>query len=119
VGTLRVVSMLNTVADSSSCKTLMSVMQRMVPRFPAPVDCDQEQSTDETNESITMPTTIRAAVRIFPETKLLTNDYQEIKVAIEVEGVLHNREALPDTTVDIIFVVDNGWVSELLALSVN
>jgi hypothetical protein len=84
-------------------------MQRMVPRFPAPVDCDEEQSTDyATTDPTTMPTTIRAAVRIFPETKLLVGDYQEINVAIEVEGVLHNREALPDTIVDIIFVVDNG-----------
>ena len=99
------------MADSFSCKTLMSVMQRMVPRFPAPVDCDQEQVTEETNEPITIPTTIRAAVRIFSETKLLVNNYQEMNIAIEVEGVLHNREALPDSTVDIIFVVDNGSVS--------
>jgi hypothetical protein len=55
-----------------------------------------------------MPTTLRVAVRVFPEVKILTEDVQELNVAVDIEGVLHNRKPLPDTTIDVIFVVDNG-----------
>ncbi|KAI4698761.1 hypothetical protein J4E81_005372 [Alternaria sp. BMP 2799] len=52
---------------------------------------------------------LRNARKLFPEVKLLTEEYQDIGVAIEIEGVLHNRKPLPDTGIDVIFVVDNGY----------
>jgi hypothetical protein len=55
-----------------------------------------------------LPTTLRAAMRIFPEVKMLTAEVQDFSVAIEIEGVLQNRYALADGTVDMIFLVDNG-----------
>lgn len=57
-----------------------------------------------------IPTTLRAAVRVFPETKILNEDLQEFTVAVDIEGVLHNQKPLSVTTIDVIFVVDNGWV---------
>jgi hypothetical protein len=57
-----------------------------------------------------LPTTLRAAIRLFPEEKLVTEEYQELGVAIDIEGVLYNRTPLPDTGIDVIFVVDNGSV---------
>jgi hypothetical protein len=38
----------------------------------------------------------------------LTAEVQDFSVAIEIEGVLQNRYALADGTVDVIFLVDNG-----------
>jgi len=58
----------------------------------------------------TVPTTLRAAIRVFPEVKVLTEDVEEFTVAIDIEGVLHNRKPLPETTIDVIFLVDNGCV---------
>jgi hypothetical protein len=56
-------------------------------------------------------TTLRAAVRIIPEAKSLAGERQDLTVAVELEGVLHNRSPLPNTSLDVIFVVDNGYVS--------
>jgi len=80
--------------------------------IPSPTDFDHEASEAQVSDSTShLPTTLRAAVRLFPEVKLLTEEYQDIGVAIEIEGVLHNRKPLPDTGIDVIFVVDNGYVS--------
>lgn len=62
-------------------------------------------------DSNALPTTLRAAVRILPEVKLLGNsEYQEFEIAIEVEAVLHNRKPLRDSSIDVIFVIDNASV---------
>jgi hypothetical protein len=87
-------------------------MERMAKRLPFAGDCDQDQSViNTTTEMTAVPTTLRAAVRVFPETKILTKDYEEFNVAVEVEGVLHNRHLLSDMTIDIIFIVDNGYMT--------
>jgi hypothetical protein len=54
---------------------------------------------------------LRPAIRLFPQVKLLADEFQEISVAIDIEGVLYNRKPLPNTEIDVIFVVDNGYVS--------
>jgi hypothetical protein len=57
------------------------------------------------------PTTLQAAVRILPEVKLLSNsEHQEFEIAIEVEAVHHNRKLLRDSSIDLIFVIDNAQV---------
>jgi hypothetical protein len=61
------------------------------------------------SDSDTSPTTLRAAVRILPEVKLLgDSEHQEFGVAIEIEAVLHNRKPLRDSSIDVIFLVDNA-----------
>jgi hypothetical protein len=55
-------------------------------------------------------TTLRAAVRIILEAKSLTEERQDLTVAVELEGVLHNRSPLPNTSLEVIFVVDNGYM---------
>ncbi len=57
-----------------------------------------------------MPTTLRAAVRIFPETKVISEDCQDLTIAVEVEGVLHNRRMRPDATIDVILLLDTRSV---------
>jgi hypothetical protein len=65
----------------------------------------------EDDEEDVKLTTLRAAVKTIPEVKVLTEERQEFTVAIELEGVLHNRNPLPDTSLDVIFLIDNGYVS--------
>jgi hypothetical protein len=45
---------------------------------------------------------------MFPEAKVLTETVQEFSVAIEVEGVLHNRRDHLHAGIDVIFIIDNG-----------
>jgi len=55
-----------------------------------------------------LPTTLQAAVRIYTDKKVLASKTEEIDVAIDIEGVLHNSRPLSDTLIDVIFIVDNG-----------
>lgn len=55
------------------------------------------------------PSTLRTAVKVFSEiSQLSQEEHQEFWVAVDVEGTLHNRVLLPDSTIDVIFVVDNA-----------
>jgi hypothetical protein len=84
-------------------------MARIANRLPQPTELDYESSESHfLDKPSTMPTTLRAAVRLFSEVKILTQDIQEITIAVDIEGVLHNRKPLFDATIDVIFVVDNG-----------
>ena len=59
--------------------------------------------------SSSLPTTLKAVVRVLPETKVLkSEDQQDFWIAVEVEGVLHNRRALHDPSLDIVILIDNG-----------
>ncbi|KAF1941308.1 hypothetical protein EJ02DRAFT_423145 [Clathrospora elynae] len=87
-----------------------SIMERIAKRLPPPAEFEREASNAHISSATTeLPTTLRAAVRVFPEVKILTKDVQEFSVAVDIEGVLHNRKPLPDTSIDVIFVVDNGY----------
>ena len=97
--------------NSSSGEKFSSIMGRIAKRLPSPTDFDHETSDAQVSGSSSLlPTTLRAAIRLFPEEKLVTEEYQELGVAIDIEGVLYNRTPLPDTGIDVIFVVDNGSV---------
>jgi hypothetical protein len=88
-----------------------SIMGSIAKRIPSPTDFDHETSDAQASgPTALLPTTLRAAIRLFPETKLLTEEFQEFSVAIDIEGVLNNRKPLPDTGIDVVFVVDNGCV---------
>jgi hypothetical protein len=94
---------------SGSGPKLSSLMARIAKQLPPPTELYNEgYDTQVPDSPSTMPTTLRAAVRVFPEVKILSEDIQEISIAVDIEGVLHNRKPLHDTTIDVIFVVDNG-----------
>lgn len=94
---------------SFSGEKFSSIISRIAKRLPSPADFDPETSDAHVSDSTSLlPTTLRAAVRLFPQVKLITNEFQEFSVAIDIEGVLYNRKPLPDTGIDVIFVVDNG-----------
>ena len=86
-----------------------SLMDRFASHIPLPTERDQEVVDANAPDShVTLPTTLRAAVRLFPEVKVLTEEVQEITIAVDIEGVLHNRRPLADDAIDMIFLVDNG-----------
>ncbi len=96
----------------SSAAKLTTLMEGMANRMPPPTDFDHDMSEAHVSDSnLLLPTTLRPAIRLFPQVKLLTDEFQEISVAIDIEGVLYNRKPLPNTEIDVIFVVDNGYVS--------
>ncbi|KAL6709006.1 hypothetical protein ACN47E_002133 [Coniothyrium glycines] len=88
---------------------LGSVMRCIANRLPPSSEADEGQTSEPTRRPTTMPTTLRTAVRIFPQTKILTDEIQEVNIAVDIEGVLHNQRKLSDATLDIIFVIDNGY----------
>jgi len=83
-------------------------MGRIARLLPSPI----ERQNEEPEVLATCgkpPTTLRAAVRILSGIgQLSEEEQQEFWVAVEIEGALHNRGLLPESTVDVIFVVDNA-----------
>jgi hypothetical protein len=94
---------------SISAAKFGSIIARIAEKLPPPTELSHDGSDAQVaSVPSVMPTTMRAAVRVFPEVKILIEDIQEISIAVDIEGVLHNRKPLPDITIDVIFVVDNG-----------
>jgi hypothetical protein len=100
--------MMNHLLIRRSCHRLRTTMNHMTKQRSTPAEDGYELSEDRATTTGTMPTTLRAAARLFPEVKVLTKDSYEFNVAIEVEGVLCNHSTLANGTIDVVFVVDNG-----------
>jgi hypothetical protein len=97
------------ILNSLSGEKIKSFINRFTKHIPPPTDYDREVADAYVSGSpLALPTTLRAAIRLFPDVKVLTKDLQEVTVAIDIEGVLHNRKPLPETAIDVVFVVDNG-----------
>jgi hypothetical protein len=76
---------------------------------PSKTRYEQEPFAKPKNEAQRFPSTLKATIEIFPETKVLpTEESQDIWVAIELRGALHAQRALTEPMIDVIFVVDNG-----------
>jgi hypothetical protein len=93
-------------STSPTAATSLAIMERVVRRLPS--SREDEPLNEQPLQAEPLPTTLRAAIRVFPEVKVFAADIQDFSVAIEIEGVLSNRNALSDGTVDVIFLVDNG-----------
>ena len=98
------------LTDLISGARLGSIMGRIARRLPSPVEHRHDnQETQTTATCGYAPTTLRAAVRVFSEVNRLSQEErQEFWIAVEVEGALHNQVLLPDSNIDVIFVVDNA-----------
>jgi hypothetical protein len=83
-------------------------MERMAKRLPAPVENGNELPDDQLPEAGLIPTTLRPTIRMFPEVKMATEESQEFSIAVEIEGVLHGCVARQESTIDVVFVVDNA-----------
>ena len=85
-------------------------MNRIAQRLPSPINrCHDDQEFQGAVLRETAPTTLKADVRVFSEVvQLSEQEHQEFWMAVEVEGALHNRTLLPDSTIDVILVVDNA-----------
>ncbi|KAL5118927.1 hypothetical protein ACEQ8H_003250 [Pleosporales sp. CAS-2024a] len=85
------------------------MVKRMASRLPITADMEPELQDDHLSEAAFMPTLVQPSIRICPEFKLLTEHVQDFTIAIEIEGVLHNRTKLSCATLDVVFIVDNGY----------
>lgn len=92
-------------------------MTRLAKRLPSPADFEDDSSVGPiTSKHTPIPTTLRAAVKVFMEKKMITEDIQDIKIAVDIEGMPQNRRPLLDTAVDVIFLIDNRFVFGLYTL---
>ncbi|KAF3034622.1 hypothetical protein E8E12_006335 [Didymella heteroderae] len=90
---------------------LRSIMGRIARRLPSPIEHNNEglgaRGIASHGKALT---TLRAVVRVFSGIAQLSQDeQQEFWVAVEIEGALHNRGLLPESSIDVIFVVDNAY----------
>lgn len=91
---------------------LGAFLGRLVQKFPHLPELEYEHDSPDTqaaHDPGELPTTLQTAVRVFTDKKVLTEEIEEIDIAIDIEGVLHNRRSRQETMVDVIFVVDNGY----------
>ncbi|EMD93508.1 hypothetical protein COCC4DRAFT_58864 [Bipolaris maydis ATCC 48331] len=93
--------------DGEKIKSFMDLLTK---HMPPPTNYEREVADAYVpNSPLALPNTLRAAIRLFPDAKVLTEDVQEVTVAIDIEGTLHNQRSLSETAIDVVFVVDNGY----------
>ena len=71
------------------------MVARIATRLPSPYENRHEESDTAVaaNHVHATPSSLRTAVRMVPESKILsTQEQQDLCVAIEVEGALHERK---------------------------
>jgi hypothetical protein len=98
-----------------SAAKLGSITNRIAKSTPSPAELRHDQMKyHSATDFVSCPATLRAAIRVLPEVKLLgESEHQEFGIAIEIEGVPHNRKPLRDSSIDIVFIVDNAQVNAL------
>ncbi|KAF2786460.1 hypothetical protein K505DRAFT_318426 [Melanomma pulvis-pyrius CBS 109.77] len=105
--------LLGDCAPDAESRNRLSMSEEIMAIMPPSPEYNSGLSSGAPPEPTKLPTTLSAAIRIVPEFEILTSkDYQDLWVAVEVEGVLHNRCYLPDPTLDIVIVIDNGKESK-------
>lgn len=89
------------------------MMARAANRLPAPLEYLQEQNDGaQSSDTSTLPSTLKVAVTMLPESKMLSIErYQDMWISVDVQGVIHNQRPLADASINLVFLVDNGYVS--------
>lgn len=89
---------------------IQAVYSKAAEYIPSPHEFRQElpRIDDDAAAAARSDSTVAATVKITPEVKLLTKEDQTFWIAIEVEGVLHNKRTLSDQAVDVVFIIDNA-----------
>jgi hypothetical protein len=88
------------------------LMSRVADRLPSPTDVryeeiDSAQNKQHHAESISI---VEAAINITSQEKVLTEEeVQDFWVSVEITGMLHNRQELSDSAIDVAFIIDNGY----------
>jgi hypothetical protein len=101
-----------TGANHCSGSKIESVITRAAERLPCSFEQRRDyEETDAQGDYESVPSTLKAAIRVLPETKLLqTFKHQEFWVGVEVVGVMHNRHDFANSSIDFVFVIDNRSV---------
>ena len=89
-----------------------AVCSHAAKKYPSPLEFRQElPSIDDTasEQASSSASVLAASVRMIPEIKILSSEEeQSFWVAIEVEGVQHNKRRFSDPGIDVIFLIDNA-----------
>lgn len=90
--------------DCVSTKSLQWIQDRLARFLPLL----HEPSVKRT----TLPSTLDLEVKILPELKVLGPDeHQSCWVVVEIEGISHNPRARAETSIDLVFLIDNSYAS--------
>ncbi|KAF2449347.1 hypothetical protein P171DRAFT_506920 [Karstenula rhodostoma CBS 690.94] len=97
--------------EAANSDTSISSMIKQVARgLPSPLENRHDVDAIETHEAPQMPATLKTTINVLSEVKVLGSDQsQEFWASVEIKGVLHNRRELVDSSIDVVFVIDNGY----------
>lgn len=89
---------------------IKTICSQAAHKYPSPLEYRQElPRINSTSEPDSCASVLAASIRIIPEVKVLAPEDQQIFwVAVEVEGVLHNKRPVAEQGIDVIFLVDNS-----------
>ena len=89
---------------------VQAVFSKAAEYYPSPHEFRQElpKIGAAAAEATPSNSTLAATVKITPEIKLLTQEDETFWVAVEVEGVLHNKRPVSDPAIEVVFVIDNA-----------
>ncbi|KAL5423095.1 hypothetical protein PMIN04_004161 [Paraphaeosphaeria minitans] len=95
---------------SNSDISISSMIKQVARGLPSPLGNRHDMDVIETHEAPRMPSTLKTAINVLSEVKVLGSEQsQEFWASVEIESVLHNRRGLVDPNIDVVFVVDNGY----------
>ncbi|PVI04097.1 hypothetical protein DM02DRAFT_586576 [Periconia macrospinosa] len=96
--------------DEEHADIIGKTLKHASANFISPFDARQLQieTMQQKQHNPELVSVLKAGIRIIPEDKILNNeDVQDMWVAVEVEGMCHNRQRLADESIDVAFIVDN------------
>ncbi|KAF1956959.1 hypothetical protein CC80DRAFT_51776 [Byssothecium circinans] len=98
-------------ADHTARKSVVAT-SALLTRAPSPAEyrqeeIDKEQARQKDPSKISV---LKAAIKITPEENMLKSVVeQDFWAAVEITGTLHNRQELPDATIDVAIIIDNSF----------
>jgi hypothetical protein len=94
----------------SSETSVSSTIKQAARAFPSPLGNRHDTDAIGTWKAPLMPTTLKTTINVLSEVKILELDrVQEFWASVEIEGVLHNRRELVNSSIDVVFIIDNGY----------
>lgn len=94
----------------NSDANISSMIKQVACGLPSPLGSLRDVDAIKTHEAPQFPTSLKTTINVLSEVKVLgPNQSQEFWVSVEIEGAMHNRHKLVDSSIDVVFVVDNGY----------
>lgn len=96
-------------SSDNNPENVKAIIREAARWLPMPLEHHRVTEHLQEHMSSTTPTTVKAAIDMLPEVKLLQPDGdQDIWVSVEIAGLLHDSQKLSDPRIDVVFIIDNG-----------